>query len=64
MPPDVFAPLSPEEFASLQEVGKGQMQRSIPAEHSERLLSRGFIAKRVVGLGLTFEGYLRLAAGK
>jgi hypothetical protein len=61
---DIFAPLSPEEFASLREVGKGRTQRPIPAEHRERLMSLGFIAKRLVGFGLTHEGYLRLAAGK
>jgi hypothetical protein len=35
MPPNITAPLSLDEFASLQEVGKGLMQQVIPKEHHE-----------------------------
>jgi hypothetical protein len=57
-------PLSSEEFDALQEVGEGQMQRIIPTEHRDRLLSLGFIVQRLGGLVLTNAGHMRLAGGR
>jgi hypothetical protein len=64
MAPNLTAPLSHEEFASLQEVDKGLMQRVIPAEYRDRLISLGYITERRGGLVLTNAGYMRLAAGR
>jgi hypothetical protein len=64
MAPNLTAPLSHEEFASLQEVGKGLMQRVIPARHRDRLISLGYIAERRGGLVLTNAGRMRLEAGR
>ena len=65
MAPNLTAPLSREEFASLQEIGKGgRIQRIIPAEHRDRLISLGYIAERLHGLRLTDAGRTRLAAGR
>ena len=58
------APLSQEEFASLQEISKGLMQGVIPAEHCERLISLGYIAERLGAFGLTNAGRMRLMAAK
>jgi hypothetical protein len=36
MNPDLFAPLTHEEFVSLRDCAKGLMHRTIPAEHKDR----------------------------
>jgi hypothetical protein len=59
-PPD----LSPEEFDSLREVGKGDQQREIPQLHWERLVSLGYAMRRLGELGLTASGIRRLAASQ
>jgi hypothetical protein len=64
MAPNLTAPLSSDEFASLREVGHGLMQRIIPDEHQEKLIALGYIAQRLGGLGLTDAGRMRLAAGR
>ena len=64
MAPNLTAPLSYEEFASLQEIGKGLVQGIIPPEHREQLISLGYIAERLSALGLTNAGRIRLAAGR
>jgi len=56
--------LSPEEFASLREVGNGDAQREIPQLHWERLVAVGYALRRLGELGLTASGVRRLAAGK
>jgi len=56
--------LSPEEFASLHEVGNGDAQREIPQLHWERLVAVGYALRRLGELGLTASGVRRLAAGK
>ena len=56
-------PLSAEEFASLREVGKGEMQCEIPQLHWERLVGLGYAVRRLGELGLTPSGIRRLAAG-
>jgi hypothetical protein len=55
--------LSPEEFDSLAEVGKGDAQREIPQLHWERLVGLGYAVRRLGELGLTASGIRRLAAG-
>jgi hypothetical protein len=60
---DPFALLSAEEFASLSEVGKGDVQRDIPQAHWERLVGLGYALRRLGTLGLTEAGKRRLAAG-
>jgi hypothetical protein len=55
--------LSPEEFDSLAEVGKGDAQREIPQLHWERLVSLGYAVRRLGELGLTASGIRRLAVG-
>ncbi len=57
------ASLSPEEFASLLEVGKGDAQRDIPQGHWERLVSLGYALRRLGVLGLTEAGIRRIAEG-
>jgi hypothetical protein len=63
-------PLTREEFASLKEVGNRPMQRTIPDEHRDRLITAGYvreIANRAGGmsaLALTGAGITRLASGK
>ena len=62
--------LTAEEFASLKAVGTRPMERSIPAEHRDRLIELGYIrevARRVDGvsaLALTGRGLRRLSQGK
>jgi hypothetical protein len=63
MAPNLTAPLNHEEFAYLQEVGKGLMQRIIPAGHRDRLKLLGYIVERRGGLVLTNAGRMRLEAG-
>ena len=55
--------LSPDEFESLREVGKGDAQREIPQLHWERLVGLGYAVRRLGELGLTPSGIRRLAAG-
>ena len=62
--------LTVEEFASLQEVGNRPMQRTIPDEHRDRLISAGYVravvpySAGVSALALTGAGLRRLEAGK
>ena len=62
--------LTSEEFASLTEVGKRPMQRTISDEHRDRLIEAGYIREVVRGSGgvsalaLTGRGIKRLALGK
>jgi hypothetical protein len=56
--------LSPEEFASLKEVGRGVMQRIIPDDHRERLITLGYIREVIGSLTVTNIGRMRLALGK
>ena len=60
--------LTSEEFASLQEVATGPMQRTIPDEHQDRLIGAGYIRElmrpsRVI-LVLTGAGMQRLESGQ
>jgi hypothetical protein len=60
--------LTSEEFASLQEVATGPMQRTIPDEHQDRLIAAGYIRElmrpsRVI-LVLTGAGMRRLESGQ
>ena len=65
MPDDGRQPaLSPEEFASLIEVGKGEAQREIPQLHWERLVGLGYAVRRLGELGLTASALRRLALGE
>jgi hypothetical protein len=61
---DQPAALSPDEFASLREVGKGDTQCEIPQLHWERLVGLGYAVRRLGQLGLTHSGIRRLAAGQ
>ena len=63
MIPDPRASLSAQEFASLSEVGNGDLQRDIPQAHWERLVALGYALRRLGTLGLTEAGKRRLAAG-
>ena len=56
--------LSADEFASLREVGKGGAQGDIPQPHRERLAALGYAARRLGELGLTADGFRRLAKGE
>jgi hypothetical protein len=60
---DLLPELTPDEFESLREVGKGSAQREIPQLHWERLVSLGYAVRRLGELGLTASGVRRLAAG-
>jgi len=63
-------PLTSEEFASLKEVGKRPMQRTIPDEHRDRLIAAGYVrevtsrAGGISVLALTGAVIARLASGK
>jgi hypothetical protein len=63
MVPDLDAKLTPAEFASLREMGKGTMQRIIPHAHKAKLLHLGFIEQKLGGLVLTNLGSFRVAKG-
>jgi hypothetical protein len=64
MVPDLDAKLTPEEFASLREMGKRMMmQRIIPHAHKAKLLHLGFIEQKLGGLMLTNLGSFRIAKG-
>jgi len=56
--------LSSEEFTSLHELSRGDLQRDIPQLHWERLVALGYALRRLGVLGLTEAGTRRLAAGK
>ena len=56
--------LTPEEFASLKEVGKGMLQRELPEEHQQKLLRLRLIKLTHDGLRLTKAGQDRMVAGK
>ena len=58
--PDPNATLTPDEFASLREGSKGQMQRIIPDAHKAKLLRLGLISQKLGGLVQTNMGYLRV----
>jgi hypothetical protein len=60
---DRLPELTPDEFDSLREVGKGDAQREIPQLHWERLVGLGYAMRRLGELGLTAAGARRLAAG-
>jgi hypothetical protein len=61
---DLLPKLTPDEFESLREVGKGSAQREIPQLHWERLVGLGYAVRRLGELGLTASGERRLAAGR
>ena len=57
--------LTAEELASLKEVAKRPVQRTIPDDHRERLVKAGYVREVVrtnqgVGLALTGRGLRRL----
>jgi hypothetical protein len=61
--------LTPEEFASLGEVGTRPRRKTIPDEHRDRLIAAGYVREvvrnsGVSALALTGRGLARLAAGK
>jgi hypothetical protein len=60
---DRLPELTPDEFDSLREVGKGDAQREIPQLHWERLVGLGYAVRRLGQLGLTASGIRRLAVG-
>lgn len=60
--------ISPEEFASLKEVGNGPAQSSIPENHKLRLIALGYVRETTlqdgrIGLALTGAGLKRLVTG-
>jgi hypothetical protein len=57
------SPLTPQEFASLREVGLEMLQREIPEEHREKLTGLGLIVFTFDGLRVTPSGQMRLARG-
>jgi hypothetical protein len=57
-------PLSPEEFVSLKEVGKGMTKHIIPDDHRDHLIAVGYLREVLGGLTLTDPGQMRLAIGK
>lgn len=57
--------LSPEEFESLQEVGRGgMMQKRIPDDHARKLVGMRLINELLGGLGITASGRARIARGR
>jgi len=60
---DLDAKLTPEEFASLREIGKGTMPRIIPHAHKAKLLHLGFVEQKLGGLVATNLGSFRIAKG-
>ena len=59
---DLPTALSPEEFNSLAEVSKGELQNDIPQLHWERLVTLGYAVRRLGVLGLTESGKRQLEA--
>ena len=65
MSPNLDAPLSPDELASLREVSKGPTQgNTIPTLHKNKLIALGFASEKSGVLALTNDGRFRLAAGR
>ena len=64
------ARLTPEEFASLKEVGSRAVLRTIPDEHQDRLIKAGYVREILNTYGgasvlvLTERGLRRLSRGK
>ena len=64
------ARLTPEEFASLKEVGSRAVLRTIPDEHQDRLIKAGYVREILNSYGgaralvLTGRGLRRLSRGK
>jgi len=62
--------LTADELASLREIANRAMQRTIPAEHRDRLLTAGYIREimpahgGITALVLTGRGLRRLARDK
>lgn len=56
--------LTRDEFASLREVSKGIIQRELPEQHQQKLLSLRLIKHTPDGLRLTKAGQERMALGK
>jgi hypothetical protein len=61
---NLYAPLTPDEFASLKALDKGSMTRVIPEAHERRLLELGFAKQTIIRLMLTPAGRMRIAVGK
>jgi hypothetical protein len=53
-------PLSSEEFTSLHELSRGDLQGDIPQHHWERLVALGYALRRLGRLELTEAGARRL----
>jgi len=53
--------LSSQEFTSLHELSRGDLQRDIPQLHWERLVALNYAPRRFGVLGLTEAGIRRLA---
>jgi hypothetical protein len=60
----LLPPLSSEEFISLHELSRGDLQSEIPQLHWERLVALGYALRRLGVLGLTESGIRRLATGQ
>jgi hypothetical protein len=58
------AQLTSDEFTSLREVSKGMIQRELPEQHQQKLLSLRLIKHTTDGLRLTKAGQERMALGK
>jgi hypothetical protein len=58
-----IASLSPEEFASLREVSKGQNQVAIPPDHETRLCALSLTHQIFGRSSITAAGRARLASG-
>jgi hypothetical protein len=54
------APLRPEEFTSLEEVGRGMDHRPIPSAHKDKLMKLGLIRENFEGLCITDVGTVRI----
>ena len=58
-----FEPLSPDKFASLQEVSKSATPGPIPHDHRVYLIAKGYIRLGPGRLTVTDKGRLRVASG-
>jgi hypothetical protein len=56
--------LSPEEFRSLEELGKGILHGSIPGPHAVMLVACGFAYKLLGHIRITTLGRTRLKMGE
>jgi hypothetical protein len=61
---NLYAPLTPDEFASLKALDRGSMTRVIPEPHERRLLELGFAKQTIIRLMLTHAGRMRIAVGE